>query len=80
MDKIIVAIIVSIILIGIVSVITRLLIKVSKLENKMDTIGEFFIMYMAHPENVDIIESIPINNSSAENNFNFPNSEGGFNK
>lgn len=80
MDKIVVAVIVSIILIGIVLVITHLSIKVSKLEDKVDTIGEFFIRYMAHPENVDIIESIPINNSDEENNFNFPNSEGGFDK
>lgn len=80
MDKIVVAVIVSIILIGIVLVITHLSIKVSKLEDKVDTIGEFFIRYMAHPENVDIIESIPIDNSDAKNTFNFPNSEGGFDK
>lgn len=80
MDKIVVAVIVSIILIGIVLVITHLSIKVSKLENTVDTIGEFFIRYMAHPENVDIIESIPIDNSDEANDFNFPNSEGGFDK
>lgn len=72
----------SVIGVTLVSAIVFGAIKLHMMEKNMNTLGECLLLYMAHPEEIDIIEQrserIPTKFNSSGNNFNFPNSEGGF--